>query len=228
MSPTLRRNLIDAALVLAVFGVGIYLTTFVITRLRVTEGLDFVSRHLANTSIQAFFLIVIPYGVSWAFWKRSPAELGITLRKLGPSLAWSCGLYAIALAAFFYCSDGPLIANHPIRVPRDPVVIGKLGLSMCLLAATTDIATRGFILLSLARCTPLWFAILMQNAFWIYGHVYEIRALSTCMGTAAGYALFLVLGLLGDSIALRTRNVVGLALGHVLLNVVMIIYIRTL
>jgi hypothetical protein len=227
--PTSQRfRLLDTLFVLGVFGAGILLTTLVIVQFRVTADLDFVSRHLANTSIQAFFLIVVPYAASAALRRGTPAELGLTLRKLGPSLGWSLGLYAIALAAFFYCADGPLIAGHPIRRPVQPVVIGKLGLSMCLLAATTDIATRGFILLSLRRCAPLWFAILMQNVFWIYGHVYEIRALSVCLGTAAGYALFLVLGLLGDTIALRTRNVVGLALGHVALNLVMIFYIRSL
>jgi hypothetical protein len=35
-------------------------------------------------------------------------------------------------------------------------------------------------------------------------------------------------GLIGDIVALRTRNVVGLALAHVLLNLAMVVFIRSL
>jgi hypothetical protein len=40
--------------------------------------------------------------------------------------------------------------------------------------------------------------------------------------------LTLTLGILGDIVALRTRNVVGLAVAHVLLNITMMAFIRTL
>jgi hypothetical protein len=38
--------------------------------------------------------------------------------------------------------------------------------------------------------------------------------------------LFIVLGVLGDIVALRTRNVVGLAIAHVILNIAMALSIR--
>jgi hypothetical protein len=102
----------------------------------------------------------------------------------------------------------------------------QTALTMFLIAAGTDVATRGFILLSLARHSSLWFAILMQNVFWLLGHTHEIRVLAGALGGVGAVGLFVVLGLLGDSIALRTRNVIGLGLAHVMLNVVMTSYIR--
>jgi hypothetical protein len=222
-----RRNLARTAAVLGVFCAGVFLTWFIIARLDVTERLDFVTRHLANSSIQSVLVIALPYAWAWRFLGRRPSTLGVGRRGFGRSVLLSCALYGLALIAFLYCWSDPTVAQHPIRIVRPEKVI-LLGVSMCLLAATTDIATRGFVLLALAEYTHVSFAILMQNVFWILGHAYEIRALSGCLGAPAAYGLFLLLGLLGDSITLRTRNVLGLALAHVLLNVVMIAYLRGL
>lgn len=54
----------------------------------------------------------------------------------------------------------------------------------------------------------------------------QIRLLADCLGMVMGTAL--TLGIVGDMIVLRTRNVIGLAIAHFLLNVVLAIYLRNL
>ena len=92
------------------------------------------------------------------------------------------------------------------------------------------VAPVSFILLTLAKHTRIWFAVAMQNVFWLWGHRAEIAKLAgpECLGMPGAIGLFLLLGILGDVIALRTRNVLGLAIGHILLNLAMILYIRGL
>jgi hypothetical protein len=224
-TPARRTDLARAGAGLLVFCAGILLTWLLIARLEITQALDFVTRHLANSSLQGLLVVVVPYAWAALFQGRSPAALGAGRRGFARSFLLSCALYGLALAAFLHCWADPSVADHPMRIVRAEKVV-VLGISMCLLAATTDLATRGFVLLWLAECAPLSFAVIMQNVFWILGHTYEIRALSTCLGAPLAYGLFLLLGVLGDAIALRTRNVLGLALAHVLLNVVMILYLR--
>lgn len=92
----------------------------------------------------------------------------------------------------------------------------------------TDLSTRGFILLGLARYSPLIFAIIAQNVFWYVGHLSEIAELSGCLTLWGAIGLTLTLGILGDLVALKTRNILGLAIAHILLNVAMMIFIRNL
>jgi len=172
--------------------------------------------------------VVLPYTWARIVLGLRPGELGVTLRGLGRGLLLGCALYLVAYLAFvLFCSADPKIADHFTRhLEGSRLVILVTG--MCVIAAATDLATRGFVLLTLARYTPVWFAILVQNFFWIYMHLPEIDKLAgpQCLGTIGAYGLFLFLGIAGDVIALRTRNVVGLAIGHVLLNVAMVFTIR--
>jgi len=68
----------------------------------------------------------------------------------------------------------------------------ELGFAMCLIASSTDVATRGFILLTLMECTPLAFAVAMQNVFWLLGHANEIRLLTSALGREGAVALFVL------------------------------------
>lgn len=70
--------------------------------------------------------------------------------------------------------------------------------------------------------------MLIQNLTWYLGHIHEINLLTNCLGYMNALGLTLILGVVGDVIALKTRNVVGLAIAHVLLNVALLIYIRQL
>lgn len=208
---------------------GIFLVGILITWLPVGLQLPLPGHPVDRTSVMALWqtlgMIVIPY--YWAA-KRlglSPADLGLGRRGFLRSFGLACGLYTIALVAFAFTTHDPLIAQHPIKLLPAPKAM-QTALTMFLIAAGTDVATRGFILLSLARHSSFWFAILMQNVFWLLGHTHEIRVLAGALGGVGAVGLFVVLGLLGDSIALRTRNVIGLGLAHVMLNVVMTSYIR--
>lgn len=210
--------------ILGIFVTGIFLTWFPV-QIGVPLPAHPVDRKLVMGIWQTVCTIGIPYWWAWKRLGRPPASLGLGRANLGRSLGWGCALYVIALVAFVASSNDPLIARHPARLLPPPRAL-EIGTAMCLIAAGTDVATRGFVLLSLARYTHISFAIAMQNVFWLLGHTNEIRLMSSALGDWGAVGLFLLLGLLGDSIALRTRNVLGLGLAHALLNVVMISYMR--
>ncbi len=63
---------------------------------------------------------------------------------------------------------------------------------------------------------------------WVFGHLYEIELFSGSLGLPIAAGMIVVTGLLGDVVALRTRNVVGLAVAHVVLNLAMVAFIRLL
>jgi hypothetical protein len=213
--------------ILGVFVFGVFLTWLYIVKLRLPLPRDPLGHKLATTLLQTVTAIVLPYLWAWKYLRLSPAALGFTTKNLWKSTAWGCALYALAFLAFSTCSDDPLLARHPIR-RADAAQGTAIVLTMGLHAAGTDLATRGYILLALAAFGPVSFAILMQNLIWFYGHIYEIRLFANCLGLPAALTLFIALGLLGDIIALRTRNVAGLALAHVVLNIVMALSIRGL
>ncbi|MFN8178793.1 MAG: hypothetical protein U0167_12765 [bacterium] len=218
-----RRN---AALgILGIFMTGIFLTWFPAQVLRVWTPPHPVDRWVFTVIWQTTMVIVMPYAWAGARLGRSPASLGLTRKNLSRSLLLGCALYAIALIAFISAAKTPLIQHHLVRqVP--PLRVLELGSAMCLGAAGTDVATRGFILLTLMEVTNIPFAVAMQNIFWMFGHAHEIRMIAGAFGMPGAIALNIFLGLVGDSIVLRTRNVVGIGIAHALLNVAMIIYMR--
>jgi membrane protease YdiL (CAAX protease family) len=222
-----QRNLNASAGVLGITALGIFAVWFPMAILHVPMPEGLIASTAANTFWEKFVTVLLPY--LWAIKRLGmrPGELGLTRHKLGTSTLLGCGVYAIALAAFLHCADGEMMANHTIR---------KVGLGdafalvplMCIMAAGTDIATRGFILLTLARYSNIVFAIAMQNLVWFLGHINEIKLLVDCLGVAMAVGLTLTLGILGDVVVLRTRNVMGLAFAHIILNVVLSVYLRYL
>ena len=211
--------------ILGIFMTGIFLTWFPAQVLRVWTPRNPVDRWVYSTVWQTVMVIVMPY--AWAALRlgRSPASLGLTRKNLPRAVLLGCALYSLALAAFISAAKTPLIQHHLIRqVP--PLQVLELGGAMCLGAAGTDVATRGFILLTLIETTNVPFAVVMQNIFWMLGHAREIRMIAGAFGMFGAIGLNIVLGVVGDSIVLRTRNVAGLAIAHALLNVAMITYMR--
>ena len=228
MEPSARRLDLNATLgIVGMFLLGVFLTWFAIVALRVPLPADPIARKLTTTILQTIAVIVLPY--LWAA-KRlglSPSRLGLNFRNVGRSTLQGCGLYLIALVTFMACRDDPLIYDHPIRhADLGPALL--LFLTMALHAAGTDLATRGFILLSLAEYSPVAFAIFVQNVAWVVGHLYEIKLFANSLGLPIAAGMIVVTGLLGDVVALRTRNVVGLAIAHVFLNLMMVVFIRSL
>jgi hypothetical protein len=221
------RNVNAVVGVLGVTVTGILCLWIPAVLLGVPMPKEMLASEAINTVWQTAALGVFPY--LWAIRRLglTLADLGISLRRLGTSTVLGCSLYCLALVAFIHCSAGSLMQNHPIRhVPLGEAVV--LSFFMAVIAGGTDILTRGFILLTLARYSHVVFAIAMQNLVWFLGHVHEIRLLADCLGVGGAAALTLTLGVLGDAVVLRTRNVVGLSIAHVLLNVVLTVYLRTM
>lgn len=210
-----------------IYLLGIFLTWYLTGIFKIPQPEDVALKSLTIAAIQTMCLIVIPY--IWAI-KRlhfTLADLGISTKNLIKTTILGCALYSLALAVFLYCSADPLISNHAIR-HLDTADASVLLLSMSIIAAGTDIATRGFALFTLARFTNLPIAITLQNVAWYAGHISEIDLLKNCLGLWAAIGLTLTLGILGDIIALKTRNIVGLSIAHILLNIVLTTYIRNL
>jgi len=224
----MSREDVNATLgILGIFMLGIFLNWYPIVILKIPMPDSLAWKTIVSAVFQTLTTIVIP--CVWAINRLgvSLADFGLNTRKLGQNLFYGCLLYSLALAAFIHCSADPMIANHAVR-NADPLDAIGMASGMCLIAAGTDLATRGFILLTLARYTHVGFAIAIQNLTWYLGHIPEINMLTGCLGFMGAIGLTLTLGILGDVIALRTRNVVGLAMAHILLNVVLTAYIRQL
>ncbi len=220
-----QRDLNAVFGILGIFALGIFLVWFPLVALKIPQPTGLVANAWFTATWQTIATIVMP--CAWAVWRldmRLP-DLGLALQNLGRSTLYGCALYALALAAFLHCSADPLISNNPVRHLPAAEAFG-LTAAMSLIAGGTDAATRGFILLSLARHTHVVFAIFIQNLTWFLGHVYEINLLTNCLGAPAAIGLTLTLGIVGDIVALKTRNIVGLAIAHILLNAVLSIYIR--
>src|SRR5262249_28755463 len=152
-----------------VFVTGIFLTWFPGQVLKVWTPPNPVDRWVFSVVWQTITVIVLPYMWAAARLGRGPASLGLTWKNLPRSVLLGCALYSLALAAFISAAKTPLIQHHLIRqIP--PLRVLELGSAMCLGAAGTDVATRGFILMTLVEVTPLPFAVVMQNVFWMIGH----------------------------------------------------------
>lgn len=210
---------------LGICGLGIFLAWFVTAMQLIPLPRNPVWSSVAGASWQFLTTVIVLY---WWAKKRlhlSLGELGITGKNLVRTIILGCMLYSIALITFVSCRNDPFIAHHALRTADTKDALLLL-FSMSITAAGTDLTTRGFILLGLARYTPIYFAVIVQNALWYLGHISEIAQLSGCMTIWGAVGLTLTLGILGDIVALRTRNVLGLAIAHVLLNVAMMVFIR--
>lgn len=220
-----QRNINALLGVLGILALSILLLWFPYVVLRVPMPKDMVAYSVVNVVWVVLATCVLPY--FWAVKRLGMRldELGLVWNRLGRDLFLGCGLYSIALVAFLYCSGDDLIANHAVgQEPFGRAMI--LMLCMGIVAAGTDLLTRGYVLLTLTKHTHVIFAIIMQNLVWFTGHLQEIKLLTNCLGTFYAVLLTLVLGIIGDMIVLRTKSVVGLAAAHFILNVILTIYIR--
>ena len=100
-----------------------------------------------------------------------------------------------------------------------------LSLFVFCMAAMTDIWCRGFVQLITEKYRSADFAFLLQNLVWFIIHIYEIELLKDRFGLVQATALTIFLGAAGGLVANRYRNVLGLGVGHVYLNLVLIIYV---
>lgn len=233
MKNNLYQNLpvsVNINMVLGILGIcslGIFLAWFVTAMQLLPMPRNPVWASLVGASWQFLTTVVILYWWANKRWRLPLSELGITTKNLLSSTLLGCLLYSLAFLAFISCSNDPFIANHVLRNASTKDAMLTL-LSMSIVASGTDLTTRGFVLLGLARYSPLIFAIIVQNALWYLGHLSEIGALTGCLTLWGAIGLTLTLGVLGDIVALKTRNILGLAFAHILLNITMMIFIRSL
>ena len=225
---SMSKQDINAALgIIGIYSLGVFLTWYPSAVLKIPMPENIVLQSATNIVWQTVCTIVMPY--IWVMYRLgfTLADLGLSRVNLGRTTLLGCLLYSLGLAAFIYCSDSYMVANHALGTLPLPEAMGILAV-MAIGVAGTDLATRGFILLSMARYTHVSIAIIAQNLVWYLGHIHEIKLLTGCLGYSGALGLTLTLGIVGDVIALRTRNVLGLAFAHVILNVGMAIYIRLL
>lgn len=233
MKNNLYQNLPASAninMVLGILGIcslGIFLAWFVTAMQLLPLPRDPMWSSLAGASWQFLTTVIVLYWWANKRFRLPLSELGITTKNLLSSTILGCLLYSLALLAFISCSNDPFIANHVLRHASTKDAMLTL-FSMSIVASGTDLTTRGFVLLGLARYSPLIFAIIVQNALWYLGHLSEIAALTGCLTLWGAIGLTLTLGILGDIVALKTRNIMGLAIAHILLNITMMIFIRNL
>lgn len=221
------ENLNNVLGIIGIYIFGIFLTWLITAIFPMPFEGDVALQALFTAALQTVCTIFIPY--IWAVKRLGLGihQLGINKTALVKSTILGCLLYSLALYAFIHCSADPLISNHALG-QFDMLNASLLLASMCLIAAGTDIATRGFILLGLAKYANIPLAVLFQNLAWFVGHIGEINVLTNCLGQVNAIALTLTLGILGDIVVLKTRNVIGLSIAHIMLNITLTVYIRSL
>ena len=95
-----------------------------------------------------------------------------------------------------------------------------------IMASITDLWTRGFILFQLSERYGDTVAIFGQNLIWLIIHIYEIDILTQYISLGQAILMTLFLGIAGDLLALRTKSIFGLMVGHSLLNFIIILGAR--
>ena len=171
--------------------------------------------------------IVLPFW--WAMRKLGTRweDFGITLKNLGPSLFYGGLVYMIALVVFILQLNNPVFyrtwAAGYERMPLPELVV--TGLLFSWMAAITDLWTRGFILMQITKYSTATWGVVIQNGTWMIVHLYEIALLAPTLTLPGAILLTVVLGTTGDVVALKTKNIAGLAFGHVILNIGFITYV---
>jgi hypothetical protein len=172
--------------------------------------------------------IVLPFGWVILLKKESFKDLGITRKNIFKSLLLGTGVYSIALAVFLFSIGKPSFDASFVSgyKNKDIIELVTLGILVSIMAMITDLWTRGFVLMLLSKHKSPFFGIFAQNVTWFMVHLYEIDALREAITLPGAIALTLTLGILGDVAALKTKNILGLGFGHIVLNIGFIAYIR--
>jgi hypothetical protein len=158
--------------------------------------------------------MTILYLIIPIFWlikvrKMCFADMGIAKKDILRSTILGIGVYAIALAVFIILMGNPEFDRYFLWSSDMPA--GEFALTMgaiAWMAALTDIWTRGMILMPVFKLKGLYLAILTQNIFWLASHIYELSFLAPSMTLAGALALTLSLGILGDIVAIKTKNII--------------------
>lgn len=188
-----------------------------------------IQHNIFRTVRMTCVYVLLPFGWAYFIKRQRAVDFGITTKKLLPSIILGLAIYSIALLAFLISLGNPEFDRH-FRWGAE-YSLSEWLLTMALvswMAFVTDLWTRGFVLMLLAKYQSPWFGIFAQNITWLVVHLYEIAILAPSMSVAGALALTLTLGILGDIVALKTRNIIGLGIGHIFLNIAFFGYVRFL
>ncbi len=155
-------------------------------------------------------------------------DFGLTRKNLLITTILGIGLYTLPLLMFMAHVGDDDFDSHFVNAKRN-MDLGELvlvSLFVFVMAATTDIWTRGFVLMTTTGFRGKLAGISLQNLVWFVIHIYEIELLMNAFGLLEAVLLTIVLGVVGDMIALKYKNTIGLGIGHIYLNAVFIIYVR--
>jgi len=171
--------------------------------------------------------VILPFGWAWVVMRIRWADFGITKKNIIWSLIFGISVYSIALVTFILSLGNPDF-DSAFRWGADYSMSDWI-LTLALvswMAFVTDLWTRGFVLMLLTKYQSPMFGIIGQNITWLVIHIYEISLLGPSMGIIGALGLTLALGVLGDIVALKTKNILGLGIGHIFLNIAFLSYIR--
>ena len=154
-------------------------------------------------------------------------DFGIRKENLLESTLFGIAIYSVALAGFLWHVGNTDFDHKFVDGKRDMETWKLLALSLLtfFMAATTDIWSRGFVLLTTEKLKGPKVALLVNGLVWFGVHIYEILLLEDSFGLWVATGLTIFLGLSGDLVALKYRNVIGLGIGHIYLNLVFIVYV---
>ncbi len=162
-----------------------------------------------------FSLYVIPSIWFVYRWNGNIKSLGILPPKRYLVINTILGLSLYSIAAFVFVRNEIFFSSW---YSSDWTEIWKNFALVAIMASITDFWTRGFILFELSRRTNDTNAIFWQNVTWFVIHIYEIELLIPYIGIVNSILLTLILGIGGDIVALKTKSIFGLMLGHIFLN----------
>ena len=192
-------------------------------------SLTSIENNIFRTIRMTCVYVLLPFG--WAYFiKKIPLkDFGIRKKKLILSIIFGLGIYSIALVAFLVSLGNPDFDKYFRWGTEYSITEWLFILSLVSwMAFVTDLWTRGFVLMLLSKYQSPWFGILAQNVTWLLVHLYEVALLAPSMTVAGALMLTITLGVLGDIIALKTKNIIGLGIGHIYLNIAFFGYIRFL
>lgn len=223
-TPVKRRILFELFVLTAVCGLasgGLYYwrTNFL--------DLNSLEHNLFRAARMTILYLIIPLLYFIKLRKFRWADLGFSKRYLFYSIFFGIIVYSLALVAFIFSIGHPEFDKYFLWSRyMDP---GEFIITMALIAwmaALTDIWTRGMVLMPVIKLHGIPLAILAQNIVWFTSHIYELEFLRGAMTLVNAVILTVALGLLGDLVAIKTKNIIGLCTGHIFLNLVFFSYVR--
>ena len=99
--------------------------------------------------------------------------------------------------------------------------------SFLIIMFLVDLWFHGFLFLGIHRYHGIKNALLAQNVYWFIFHLYEMSILIPKMGIFLSCLFIVLSGIIGDLIAYKTKSIYGLAIGHFILNLLIITFALT-